>query len=166
MLSDGVCSYEQALKHRPDPFVVQLARHDSTGKLRVGLNCARLVHSAHADLTSNLSESDPLGTLEISWRVVEHAEHLGIKATTQPFELSSNRHDPAQEQPPSFKRFNLRPEQQRSLHWMLAQEASEEPFVEEEVGEAVLAPLGWRAEAKVTRQTVLKGGIVADQVTA
>ena len=47
---------------------------------------------------------------------------------------------------------------------MLEQESSEVPFVEEEVAEAVLAPLGWRAEAKVTREVSAKGGIVADQV--
>ena len=44
------------------------------------------------------------------------------------------------------------------------QEASDGVFVEEEATEAVLAPLKWRAEARVARNTVARGGIVADQV--
>ena len=44
------------------------------------------------------------------------------------------------------------------------QEASDGVFVEEEATEAVLAPLKWRAEARVSRKTVARGGIVADQV--
>jgi len=47
---------------------------------------------------------------------------------------------------------------------MIRQEACEEPFLEEEVEEAVLHKLGWRAEAKVQRAVVARGGIVADQV--
>lgn len=155
-----VCRYEQALKGRPEPFVIQLAQEDGTGKLRIGLNVARLLHTAHANLPNTWAS----GSVDFSWRVVEHAEHLGITDANQPFKLSSNRHDPAHKQPPSFQKYHLRPEQQRSLHWMLAQEASEETFEEEEVAEAVLVPLGWRAEAKASRKIVPKGGIVADQV--
>ena len=69
-------------------------------------------------------------------------------------------------QPPHFKKYLLRPEQQRSLGWMLKQEASTEKFVEEEVEEAVLPALGWRAEGRAERAVLVRGGIVADQVRA
>ena len=47
---------------------------------------------------------------------------------------------------------------------MLQRERSVGPFYEEEVAEAVLEPLSWRAEAKVERPVLVRGGIVADEV--
>ena len=38
--------YEQALKARPDAFVVQMRRDGDAGGLRVGLNPASLIHRA------------------------------------------------------------------------------------------------------------------------
>ena len=47
---------------------------------------------------------------------------------------------------------------------MLAQEATKDPFYEEEVSEAILGAMGWRAEGRVKRPVLIRGGIVADQV--
>ena len=47
---------------------------------------------------------------------------------------------------------------------VLAQEACTELFLEQEVAEATLPFLGWRAEAKVERPILARGGVVADQV--
>ena len=82
----------------------------------------------------------------------------------EPFRFTSCKASDSAPQPPHFKDFKLRPEQQRSLSWMLAQEACTDPFIEEEVAEATLPSLGWRAEAKVERPVLARGGVVADQV--
>ena len=50
------------------------------------------------------------------------------------------------------------------MTWMLAQERSDTPFLEEEVVEGTLAPLGWRAEGKATVKVIAKGGVLADEV--
>jgi len=47
---------------------------------------------------------------------------------------------------------------------MIEQEASPRPWVEEEVAEALLPQLGWQAEAKATREVVIRGGVLADAV--
>ena len=44
------------------------------------------------------------------------------------------------------------------------QEACTDLFLEQEVAEATLPSLGWRAEAKVERPILARGGVVADQV--
>jgi hypothetical protein len=56
----------------------------------------------------------------------------------------SNKCDKERAQPPNFK-ISLRKEQLQSLEWMLRQESLAAPlFVEEEISEAILDPLGWR----------------------
>ena len=48
---------------------------------------------------------------------------------------------------------------------MKAQEGSAaSPFVEEEVSEAYLAPMGWRAEGRAERPKLVFGGVLADEV--
>ena len=100
------------------------------------------------------------GEVSAAWRVTEHSE-LPLEKLPS-YKFTSCKANEEQAQPPHFK-YKLRQEQRRSLGWMLAQEASDGVFVEEEATEAVLAPLRWRAEARVSRKTVARGGIVADQ---
>ena len=79
------------------------------------------------------------------------------------FKLLSNKQDKVHAQPPNFKT-PLRTEQLRSLEWMLKQEdVNAEPFIEEEISEAVLDPLGWRAEGRAERPVRIRGGVLADQ---
>lgn len=62
---------------------------------------------------------------------------------------------------------DLRKEQLRSLWWMLEQEQAEgksHTFIEEEISEAALPALGWRAEGKAERPVMIRGGVIADQV--
>jgi hypothetical protein len=87
-----------------------------------------------------------------SWRLVEQTP----AEAAEPLGLKSNRRDPE-----SGAFAPLRPEQRRSLTWMLAQELPlgfEEEEVEEEVG------LGWQLEARASRNIVARGGVLADQV--
>ncbi|POW22441.1 hypothetical protein PSHT_01345 [Puccinia striiformis] len=75
--------------------------------------------------------------------------------------------DPPAEEPEQFV-IPLRPEQLRSLSWMLSQEKLDEgihhTFIEEEIAEAALLPLGWRAEGKAERPVLIRGGVLADEV--
>ncbi len=80
------------------------------------------------------------------------------------FVISSNKLDKEHAQPPSFK-VPLRREQLRSLEWMLKQESrNAAPFIEEEISESILDPLGWRAEGRAQRPVHIRGGVLADQV--
>ena len=48
---------------------------------------------------------------------------------------------------------------------MIKQEGSEvEPFIEEEISEAIISSLCWRAEGRVQREVLVRGGVLADQV--
>jgi len=152
-------AYEQALKHRPQPFVVQLRLDGRLAQVHIALNVPSLAHSALACFPARLRSAE--GDVHFSWRLSEHLEHTEPLA---PLRLTSNRHDPSTQQPPHFKKYPLRPEQLRSLSWMLGQEAAAAPFVQEEVIEAVLPQFGWRAEARVELPSLVRGGIVADQV--
>jgi hypothetical protein len=153
--------YERRLKRRPAPFVTQLKLDDKgTGTVRIGVNVASLTHRALARLPT----AGRKGQTTLSWRLDTNFKPL-VKLVLPKFTLLSNRPDPEHRQPPHFKKFPLRVEQLRSLHWMLEQEKpSAPPFIEEEVSEAMLEPLGWRAEGRAQQPVYIRGGVLADQV--
>jgi site-specific DNA-cytosine methylase len=165
--------YEQALKSRPAPFTMRVRLAETSGEMQLNVNAASLIHQALARLpnaasndsqakSASSASSELVGVPQLTWRVVEHTDTL---VHTTPLKLSSNRHDNGNfKQPPNFKKYPLRKEQLRSLSWMVAQEATETPFVESEVIEAVLPAMGWRAEAKASIQRMVRGGVVADEV--
>ncbi|KAG9090322.1 hypothetical protein FS749_000648 [Ceratobasidium sp. UAMH 11750] len=152
--------YEQALKNRPSPFVTQL-RYDEESKMgtfQIGVNIATLAHRALANLPTE-GRTNPV---QLSYRLTTNFVPP-VKLNLPAFVLKSNRSDPQNAQPKQFKT-PLRPEQLRSLHWMLAQERDPPAFVEEEIAEALLEPLGWRAEGKAERKVDVRGGVLADEV--
>ncbi|VDC03470.1 unnamed protein product [Peniophora sp. CBMAI 1063] len=152
--------YERRLKARPAPFVTQLMQDGTTGVLRLGVNFASLMHRAAARLPIRADATD----LELSWRLHTDFVPLG-KLAPYEFKLLSNQTDPEHAQPPNFGEFPLRKEQSRSLSWMLAQERYDAPhFLEEEISEAILEPLGWRAEGRARRPVRVLGGVLADEV--
>ncbi|KAF8630124.1 hypothetical protein AX15_003081 [Amanita polypyramis BW_CC] len=152
--------YERRLKRRPNPFMTQLKLDDNdTGIVRVGINVSSLLHRA----MSRLPTKDRTKPVELSWRLNTNftpAATIGLPN----FVLKSNKQDKEHAQPPHFK-IPLRKEQLRSLEWMLRQESPDVvPFVEEEISEAILSPLGWRAEGRAQRPVHVRGGVLADQV--
>jgi SNF2-related domain len=152
--------YERSLKRRPSPFVTQLRLDDNgMGTVRLGINTPSLIHRALSRLPSERRTELPT----VSWRL--NTDFTPLASLHLPkFVLSSNKLDPEHSQPPNFK-IPLRKEQLRSLYWMLKQEARDAtPFVEEEISEAILAPLGWRAEGRAQRPVHVRGGVLADQV--
>ncbi|TFK39834.1 hypothetical protein BDQ12DRAFT_513516 [Crucibulum laeve] len=152
--------YERRLKRRPSPFVTQLKLDDDgTGTVRVAINIPSLLHRALSRLPSKNRTESP----SVSWRLDTNFTPLA-NANLAKFIISSNKQDKKHAQPPSFK-IPLRKEQLRSLEWMLAQESKDaRPFIEEEISEAILDPLGWRAEGRAERPVRVRGGVLADQV--
>ena len=152
--------FERRLKNRPSPLVTQI-HIDNTGliKLRLAVNPQTLMHRALAKL---LSSHDGAG-ISMSWRLCTN-QTLPTEATLPAFTLKNNDHDPSACKPPGFL-FDLRPEQSRSLAWMIQQESEKiEPFVEEEVEEASIPQIGWRAEGRARKPILVRGGVLADQV--
>lgn len=151
----------QALKNRPSPFDVQLRHVDEVGSFRLGLNIVSLAHRA----LSRLPRSDAKGKVRLSWRLTP-GQVTDVPEKPRVFSMPSNKHDPEHSQPKNFQ-LPLRPEQLRSLWWMLEQERAEgktHTFVEEEISEALLPSLGWRAEGKAERPVMVRGGVIADEV--
>jgi hypothetical protein len=165
--------YERALKKRPEPWIVRLRRPgcDETLVLQIGCNAVSLVQRAigllPADSLARRSvfRLDGANTNECTfgWRVVSHEEKT--KGHFPKMLFTSNKNDAEASQPPGF-RMELRKEQLRSLKWMLSQEATVDPFLEEEVIESILPSLNWRAEGRVLRPTLVRGGIIADEVSS
>ncbi|KAF9454298.1 hypothetical protein P691DRAFT_845153 [Macrolepiota fuliginosa MF-IS2] len=152
--------YERQLKRRPNPFVTQLRLDDDgVGMIRVGINIPTLLHRALSRLPSHNRPEKPM----LSWRLDTNYTPA-VNVNLPKFDILSNKTDKEHAQPPNFQ-IPLRKEQLRSLEWMLGQESSEvAPFIEEEISEAVLTPLGWRAEGCAQRPVRVRGGVLADQV--
>jgi hypothetical protein len=160
--------YEQALKSRPHPWKVQLrasqhGKGTSSLQLQVGCNAVSLVNRALGLFPKTLARERCLKeSIAFEWRIVAHTEKQSGFFPKLTF--TSNKKSPAAMQPPNFSKYQLRPEQLRSLSWMVSQEASNEPFLEEEVCENILPTLNWRAEGRVKRPVLVRGGIIADEV--
>ncbi|GAC98229.1 DNA repair protein rad8 [Pseudozyma hubeiensis SY62] len=151
--------YEQALKNRPSPFVVQLRLKDDVAQVRFGLNAATLMHRA----VSRLPPSKNAGAVELSWRLTKLDCSIDMFKLPR-YSLRSNRQD-AEASTPELFALQLRREQKRSLTWMLEQEQADvQPFHEEEISEGLLDPLGWRAEGRAVRPVTVRGGVLADAV--
>lgn len=152
--------YERRLKRRPNPFTTHLKLDENdTGIVRVGVNVSSLLHRAASRLPTK-GRTEPI---KLSWRLnTNFTPAATIDLPT--LILNSNKQDKEHAQPPHFE-IPLRKEQLRSLEWMLRQEDPDvEPFVEEEISEAILSPLGWRAEGRAQRPVHIRGGVLADQV--
>ncbi|KAJ7654469.1 hypothetical protein DFH06DRAFT_1298898 [Mycena polygramma] len=152
--------YERSLKKRPSAFVTQLKLDDNgVGTVRVGFNAPTLIHRALSRLPVGNRTERPV----LSWRL--KTNYTPTASLTLPkFVIASNKRDKEHAQPPHF-RIDLRKEQLRSLEWMVQQESpNASPFVEEEISEAILHPLGWRAEGRAQRPVLVRGGVLADAV--
>ena len=153
--------FERKIKARPAPFRVQTRIDDNdkrTGQLLVGLHLPTLVHRTLARL-GNIAVNDDL---EIEWRLDTRWE-APTRYKLKDFTLKNNKLAlEANHQFPTGK--TLRREQKRSLQWMIGQEADNMTFHEEEIEEAVLSQLSWRAEVRARRMRTVRGGVLADEV--
>lgn len=153
--------YERRIKAKPSPFLVfRRVDEGNLGHLRVTLNIQTLLHQACDKLVGSKIKVN--NSVSLFWRLVPTA--YDVRNLVFPkFQLTSNKHDPQSIQPPRFL-LDLRPEQLRSLSWMVGQDDNVAPFEEEETEEAFLPLMMWRAEARATTQKVIRGGVLADDV--
>lgn len=168
-LEDGQegAAYERALKHRPQPWLLRLLQDEAQQiSVKIGCNPVSLAEQALGCLPAasllrlQLLQHQP-ESVRYDWRVVQHVEQSF--GNFSKLRMKSNKLDASADQPPHFK-IKLRPEQLRSLMWMLEQENAGRIFYEEEVVEAILPTLSWRAEGRVRRPVAVRGGIIADEV--
>ena len=162
--------YEQLLKRRPRAWIIRLEKCSKSDRrnLRIGCNAVSLVQRAYgyfpreSQVRKSALELATSSDIQYEFRVVPHVDRATVRFETLRF--SSNKLDEEAVQPKRFK-FKLRKEQLRSLGWMLKQEESTVPFLEEEVTEEILPSLNWRAEGRVQRPVLVRGGIIADEVS-
>ncbi|KAL2800195.1 hypothetical protein BJX66DRAFT_350936 [Aspergillus keveii] len=155
----GAARYERQVKLRPPPFLIcRRTGEQRLGDFRITLNIQTLLHQAISRLVNSRVDS-----CSLHWRLVPNSYDTRNMVFPR-FVLRSNKKDLSSPQPPGFL-LELRPEQLRSLSWMVKQEADDiEPFTEEEIEEALLPTLMWRAEGRVTASKTVRGGILADDV--
>lgn len=166
--------YERRIRDRPNPMVLQAAAHDdangTTRSLRLLINPVCLGMRALDGLVPTILAGDEDAPVRVQWRVVPGGGGGEDVTDTASFTVCSNRLDPEAEQPPHFSTaYPLRPEQRRSLHWMLEQERHGKA-VEEEVGidhtfsDPTNGFAGYRLEARAQTQRHIRGGVLADDV--
>lgn len=168
-------AYEVALKSRPSSwnvrFTARTNENEGTLRVQIGMNAVSLGQRAlgllppltlarQAMLQLDAQQSMDCRSM-FEWRVVPHLE---LGSDFEKLVFTSNKKDSEAEQPPNFLKYPLRTEQLRSLSWMLQQEKTQEAFMEEEVCESVLPSLDWRAECRVQRPVLVRGGVIADEV--
>jgi hypothetical protein len=154
--------HERDVKLAPRPLLLRLRMRERETELELSVNPLALAHAAAALLPA--SPVQVVGPLQLSWRIQEKGEASRYDGTEAAFVISSNKSDQEACTPNLFI-LELRPEQRRSLCWMMAREAvNVSPFVEEEVEESVLAQPGWRLQGKASRSVRARGGLLADAV--
>ena len=153
-------AFESVMKARPSPFTI-LVRSDhqqDQGCLRFGLNIATLAHRAVAKLPGRQNDK----TLNISWRL-DTGYTYPSRPYFRPFTLKNNNDDDAE--PHRFiDNQALKREQERSFSWMVKREIAPSSFLEQEIEEAVIRDLGWRATVRASRKCGCKGGALTDNV--
>ncbi|KAK2793657.1 hypothetical protein FQN51_001169 [Onygenales sp. PD_10] len=156
--TEDAAIYERNIKKRPASFLGFTKIDDeSIAHVKLCLNVVTLLHQARG----KLGKKD---NLSLQWRLC--VDNIGFVRQRLPtLQERNNKDDNESAQPPGFKSFPLRPEQLRSLTWMKKQEDDNtQPFEEEEVVEAMLPIVNWRAEAKATTSHTVRGGILGDDV--
>ena len=153
-------AFERVMKARPSPFTIQIRsdHQQNQGYLRFGLNIATLAHRAVAKLADRQNDR----TLTISWRLDTRYTYPS-RSQFRPFTLKNNNADVAK--PHAFIGGQaLRPEQERSFSWMVKRENDPSSFLEQEIEEAIIRDLGWRATVRARRSCGCKGGALTDNV--
>ncbi|EFQ99013.1 DNA repair protein rad8 [Nannizzia gypsea CBS 118893] len=155
---EDAAAFERSIKSRPAPFLgITTLDENLILHLRVCLNVLSLLHRA----VGNLGVRD---NVSLQWRLC--IDTAGFIPRRLPKLLErNNKLDIPCCQPPNFRQYSLRLEQLRSLQWMCDQESDGAPaFVEEEVVEALLPTINWRAEGKASTEKMVLGGILGDEV--
>ncbi|KAJ5888651.1 C-5 cytosine methyltransferase, partial [Penicillium taxi] len=151
---EGAAKFERSIKTRTPPFLVFIGH-----KVEFALNVQSMAHRAYGHLVNTGYNTD----VRFQWRLLTNTFDSGPKPRNT-FIIFDNSKDVMSEQPPGFH-LDMRPEQLRSLSWMVSQEREDiESFLEMEVEEARFPEVSWQAEVKVTMPRKIRGGLCADEV--
>ena len=152
--------FEHVMKARPSPFTILIRsdREQNHGCLQFGLNIATLAHRAVAKFQDRQDDK----TLSLSWHFDTNYTYPS-RPRFRPFTLTNNTKDI--NLPHAFIDGQaLKLEQERSFRWMVRQETDPSSFLEQEIEEAVIRDLGWRATVRARREACCKGGALTDNV--
>lgn len=159
--------HKSCLLKRPQPLDVEVCRDEGADQCRMRWLVRPLV-PLHRLAGATLLHKADVSSCCFAWRVTaetcsERSCKRVIDATK--FVLLTNAEDAEHGQPPSFGSHLLRPEQLRSLHWMVDQERSEEPFVYDMVESITTEEMpSWRIEGRARCSFAVQGGVLADQI--
>jgi site-specific DNA-cytosine methylase len=155
MLEDHLAAalYEREIKHRTSGFEIHPSAGHEHLQVQIAISLCSLAHQA----TSRLG----LKTVDkLEWNL-DTAYFESTMAHFPPLRLRDNRDESQHPRLTKFK-LPLRADQLRSLTWMQRQEQGV-PFRLEEIEEALLPALGWKAEVKASSTVCVQGGILADE---
>jgi hypothetical protein len=148
-------NFESAWKMRPPGISILFRISQGFLDLKAGINPKTLCHRAVAAL-------QPRGPAHTSWCFV--TDDAPMKVRCLPYELKDTMDEKLALQPPGFsKDFALRPEQLRTLSWMLKQERGIS-FSQREFVEATHREMGYMVMAQASEQRKIRGGIIASEV--
>ncbi|KAI9888334.1 MAG: hypothetical protein M1814_000564 [Vezdaea aestivalis] len=153
-------NYEQQVKARPEPFLIEYkgTRMDAAS-IRLSVLPQGLAHRATASFPESTNSSC---NFQLSWRMLSNFVDP-LRFQRRRYLLASNAGGSTANEPKEFG-LPLRQDQKRSLKWMLERESGKGMFTEEEIEEAILPQMGWRLEARASRQVSVRGGVLADHV--
>jgi len=148
----AAATFERVVKQRPAIFQLE-ASSDATGtRVQVGVDVMSLVHCAKGRLPKAISATT-------AWRLV--TDHADLPPQPFPkFHLQSNVSN-SQSSATILPKY-LRGAQLKTVSWMLSQELGRAIAICE-TEESIHPGLGWRAEARVEMEQIVRGGVLADQ---
>ncbi|CZT44976.1 uncharacterized protein RSE6_05240 [Rhynchosporium secalis] len=172
---EQAASHERAMKTRPSAIDV-MYRISSFNQLElsIAIDPATLMHRATGSLLLN-DTVNRTGTMvgsgiQTSYRLITDqgkkaapsSEEFTLKSTADVVPFQSLSVSPFQDL--TRNPICLFESQTKALTWMLSQERNPQPFMEQAVAEASVKEIGYRLEAKATREVSVAGGILAHEV--
>ncbi|KAF7185894.1 DNA repair protein rad5 [Pseudocercospora fuligena] len=148
----AAANYERSVKTRPPAIAIRSTTVKDNTTLNLGVNLATLAHRVHSRLPSASMRA------QMGWRLLTTSREADF--VFKPFKLrpTSGVDSFDGDLKMSVKLF---PKQMQAVSWMRAQESGVE-FDLEEIEEAVLPHLGWRAEVRGRTPLNIRGGVCAD----
>lgn len=148
----AAAEYERRMKDRPPEFVVQATSlPGNIMHIQIGISLKSLIHRAASQLPS---------VDQLAWNLDPFYFERTFCHFPR-FRLRTNQNETRHADLTKFK-LPLRPDQLRSLTWMKQQERGV-PFNLEEIEEAVLPALNWKAEVRASSEVMVRGGVLADE---
>lgn len=163
---EEACEYERNVQAAPEAVTAELSydARSELAALKINFNILTLIHKAVAALSESPRSSSVRP--KIHWRaVIDHGHNY-----QEPFpqvQLMDCQDHATASQPPSFGKYGqqLNQSQLKSHDWMIRQERpGDQQWEEQEVVEALVAPMSLRLEARATASHHVMGGVLADDV--